>query len=175
MRNDYLIQEILNDPTFDIREDGSIWRRNQMTGNHYYSDPSYPLRRVDRLYETIRYWGVPYKGKTISVHRIIYARFNGMLKEGLEINHIDGNKANNHPSNLEQISVKENNVHAVMNGLKATSTKLTLHEVRDIKILLNIGIGYTEVSRMCGVERTSVEGIKRRISWAHFDISHPLD
>lgn len=40
-------------------------------------------------------------------HRIVYSKFNGYLKNGLVIHHIDGNKKNNNPDNLEQISVDE--------------------------------------------------------------------
>ncbi|MDQ1144028.1 hypothetical protein QE429_000855 [Bacillus sp. SORGH_AS 510] len=59
------------------------------------------------------------KQKTIKLHRIVCELFKGMAPEGKEyVNHIDGNKRNNHYSNLEWISSSENTLHAYGNGLK---------------------------------------------------------
>ncbi len=55
--------------------------------------------------------------KTISIHRIVYKTFIGKLIDGLEINHIDGNKSNNSVSNLEQVTKIENMNKAVELGL----------------------------------------------------------
>lgn len=57
------------------------------------------------------------KGYTKNVHRLVYENFIGELNKDLEINHIDGNKKNNHYSNLEQITHQENCIKAVYNGL----------------------------------------------------------
>lgn len=57
------------------------------------------------------------KGKQISVHRLVATNF---IREpvGREVvNHIDGNKLNNHYSNLEWCTYRENNQHARENGL----------------------------------------------------------
>lgn len=45
-------------------------------------------------------------------HRLVYETFCGNLIDGLVINHIDGNKTNNHMDNLEQISVQKNQEHS---------------------------------------------------------------
>jgi hypothetical protein len=44
----------------------------------------------------------------IRVHRLVYSHFIGKLDDKLCIDHIDGNKKNNHSTNLQQITVKEN-------------------------------------------------------------------
>ena len=55
------------------------------------------------------------------VHRIIALTF--LANVGLrEVNHIDGNKANNMVSNLEWVSSSKNKIHAYKNGLM-TPTK----------------------------------------------------
>lgn len=47
--------------------------------------------------------------KTINVHRIIMMAFYG--ESDLTVNHKDGNKLNNHISNLEYMSIKDQNIH----------------------------------------------------------------
>ena len=45
------------------------------------------------------------------VHRVIYAKFGGKLKNDLMINHIDGNPANNNINNLELVTNSVNQLH----------------------------------------------------------------
>ena len=52
------------------------------------------------------------------MHRIVMAAFVGICPEGYQVNHIDGNKGNNHISNLEYVTSKENVLHAYKNGLR---------------------------------------------------------
>ena len=46
--------------------------------------------------------------KGLLIHRLVYETFVGDLNSDLVIDHIDGNKRNNHYSNLQQITSKEN-------------------------------------------------------------------
>lgn len=39
-------------------------------------------------------------------------------KSRLQVNHIDGDKFNNHIDNLEWVSQSENEIHAIKNNLK---------------------------------------------------------
>lgn len=63
--------------------------------------------------------GLSKNGKTKhkSVHRLVAKLFIGKPNKKLEINHIDGNKSNNHFTNLEWVTRSENMKHAVANGL----------------------------------------------------------
>jgi len=53
-----------------------------------------------------------------SVHSLVATAFICEKPEGLEINHIDGDKRNNNSSNLEYLSHKDNMLHSRNNGLR---------------------------------------------------------
>ncbi len=52
------------------------------------------------------------KKRTVNVHRYVAYFLVEGYEEGLVVNHIDGNTRNNHPSNLEWVTQKENIKHA---------------------------------------------------------------
>lgn len=54
--------------------------------------------------------------KNESVHRLLMKSVFGIDGEGLEVNHIDGNHANNNLLNLEWCSRTQNAKHAAENG-----------------------------------------------------------
>lgn len=49
--------------------------------------------------------------KTHLVHQLVAHAFVPGYREGLVVNHIDENKSNNHASNLEWVSQRENTIH----------------------------------------------------------------
>lgn len=52
-----------------------------------------------------------------TLHSVVAAAFIGARPEGMEINHKDGDKANNRPENLEYVTHSENLSHAYATGL----------------------------------------------------------
>lgn len=56
--------------------------------------------------------------KTFYVHRLVAEAYLGEIPEKMVVNHKDGNKFNNNVSNLEIITVSQNNFHAHALGLK---------------------------------------------------------
>ncbi len=73
--------------------------------------------------------------KRLKVHRIVGELFveNPDPIKNTIINHIDGIKNNNHYSNLEWVSVKENNRHATILGLNEKSKKINVDIVRQMR------------------------------------------
>jgi hypothetical protein len=52
-----------------------------------------------------------------NVHALVALAFNGPRPDGMHVDHIDGNKANNRPENLQWVSPAENNRRARALGL----------------------------------------------------------
>lgn len=62
------------------------------------------------------------KRKFVYVHRLVAMAFAPGFRDGLHVNHIDGNKLNNRYSNLEWCTQAENNAHARRSGLHKPHT-----------------------------------------------------
>lgn len=92
-----------------------------------------------------KYWRIGIqinnKQKHFAVHRLVATAFIPNPNNLPQINHIDGNKDNNHISNLEWCDNSYNQKHACDNGLKSTIKmsehsalrKLSIEEVKYIK------------------------------------------
>lgn len=64
------------------------------------------------------------KGSTRHVHRLVALHFLPKVDGKEFVNHIDGNKLNNHFSNLEWVTKSENSIHAIETGLVVKPRRL---------------------------------------------------
>lgn len=83
-------------------------------------------------YFQINVWG----HGTQTLHRLIAMTFNvcpGNYDECV-VNHIDGDKLNNHPSNLEWVTSSENAFHAYREGLRADNRPLLAKDLVSDKV-----------------------------------------
>ena len=78
-----------------------------------------PEKELSYIINNRGYKSVHMAGKTKMVHRLVAEYFcpNPDPSTKKWVNHLDGNKLNNHYSNLEWCTIKENNDHARQTGL----------------------------------------------------------
>ncbi len=67
-------------------------------------------------------------GNSYYVHRLVCQAFHPNPENKNEVNHKDGNRHNNHSTNLEWVTRAENAEHAVQTGLKTYTNRLTKNE-----------------------------------------------
>lgn len=77
-------------------------------------------------------------GKKLKIHRLVAEHFVYNPDNKPEVNHKDGNKINNHYSNLEWVTREENMRHAsemglICQGAKSVLSKLTEDQVLEIR------------------------------------------
>ena len=82
--------------------------------------------RLGYLYASMYKDGKTHK-KTI--HQLVCAAFKPGFKYGDPVNHLDGNKENNHEDNLEPCTAQDNNLHAHKMGLAPKPGKSVYHNV----------------------------------------------
>lgn len=120
------------------------------------------------------------KGKMVSAHRLVYTAYVGEIPKGYDINHIDGNKENNHYTNLDACTRKENIQKAVEIGLIKSGAESPLSKgveqidawtgkciaqygsQREASILT--GVSNSAISQCCRGNRITAGGYKWRFS-----------
>lgn len=92
------------------------------------------------------------------------------------VNHIDGNKENNHIGNLEWLTTTENVKHAWRTGLNHTAigedaknSKFTSDEVRQIRLRLLLGEKTKALSEEFDVSIVLIKKMQWFVSWKHQD------
>lgn len=118
-------------------------------------------------------------GKSRSVHRLMmltWQPIDSTLK--LEVNHIDGNKANNRLDNLEWLTHRDNIQHARTvlkkwqshRGESIGGSKFNPDIVREIRRLYAAGgITHAKLAVLYGVSPMAIRKIVNRWSWAHVE------
>lgn len=110
----------------------------------------------------------------VYIHRVVAECYLTGFDLSLDINHIDGNKENNHYTNLECISHSENMKHARLNGLiksiqgsKNHVSKLVEDDVINIRRLFKEGKSYNELSKLYNMSYSGIYSIIKNKIWKH--------
>ncbi len=122
------------------------------------------------------------KGKRFFfIHRIVALNFIENPHNKPYINHIDGNPANNHISNLEWATPSENTQHSYNMGLQVMPTNRAIGEARSKKlktvdvvkiksILSNRTVSYDQIGKLFSVTGDTIRAIDLGKSWKHLQI-----
>ena len=113
------------------------------------------------------------RSKYLYVHHLVATAFWGERPEGMDVNHIDGNKLNNAADNLEYCTRTENMEHARKLGLhdnrgeRQWNSKLNETIVRQLRIA-DSGCGILdEVIAVSGINRRTIMDVIERKTWRH--------
>lgn len=110
-------------------------------------------------------------------HRLVAEAFIGPVPAGQEVNHIDGIKTNNRPSNLEYVTRAQNIRHAIQTGLMQIvgednpSAILTAQQVAEIRRRYvpggkwKGGPGYKALAAEYGVSWEAIRNIIKGRAW----------
>lgn len=107
-----------------------------------------------------------------SLHRLVYASFIGEIPVGMQINHLDGDKSNNHISNLELCTPSENTQHAYDTGLASgksgqenSGAKVSEQDVLQMYGLFKLGYSNKVVGEMYGIHDRYVSLLRHGHRW----------
>lgn len=167
------IQSLVAKGILRIDADGTVWRCGTLTrtGRLRMIDPSRADTQRPDGYRRIRA-SVNGREITAAAHRIVWMAKNGPIPEGKEVNHLDGDRGNNRPGNLEVVTKSENLQHAYdvldrwrPSGERCHHHKLTPEQVAEIRRRSVAGEGQRALGRAFGVTHRSIRLIITGQSW----------
>lgn len=111
-------------------------------------------------------------GKTysVNVHKLVSRAFLGPMPEGMQVRHLDGQKMNNHLSNLAYGTASENAQDKVahgrsMYGAKNRHAKIDFASAQQIRQLLKDGAKVKNVAEMFALSNSTVFRIASGEYW----------
>jgi len=112
--------------------------------------------------------------KRFRVHRLVAECFIPNPDNLPIINHLDGDRRNNHVSNLAWSTSKTNRNHGyVPKGSEISWTKLNEETVRKVCGLIQDGLPRGRIlERVPDINKTQFDDIRRRRSWKHVSIDY---
>lgn len=171
--SEILFREIPGLPGYLASSDGDIFSIKTTSGYLDYNNPH-------ELHKTLNNQGrymVSINKKPTQVSRLIYMAFNNTseIPMNLVVDHVDGNRLNNQPGNLQLITQQANikkRVHqSISLNFHKPDSKLDLYEVGKIKYDL-LSLPQAEVMRKYSITRNRVSNIALGKSWGNVKIEY---
>jgi hypothetical protein len=146
--------------TFRVDADGSIWRLKATWGRHGLRSIS-PKRAECRLKNG--YLGLKFlidgKQYLVLAHRLVWTSLRGAIPAGMDINHLNGDKTDNSPSNMELASRGDNHRHAYRTGLrglpKSVRQPLSPEICAEARRLRETGMSFSAIAKTLGISQTA--------------------
>lgn len=173
---------------YEVSNDGAVKNLSfGPPGKHRVEFPAVFEDRDGYLRTGLRKDGV---AKQVAIHALVAEAFIGVRPAGMTVNHKDGNKKNNSPSNLEYLTARDNALHAVATGLIATGLRNGAHTkphrvrkgenhgrslisdavVSQIKFALQHGgLSNLAVGFVFGVHPATISCIRTGRQWGHVE------
>lgn len=151
-------------------EDGRIYKwKSTVQGKRIYK-PVVPQvhKKSGRVYFTMTFEGIT---KSALVNRVVALALIPNPDGKPEVNHIDGNKENNRPENLEWSDRSEQEKHAFATGLKSSrggsnsNAKLQAGDIASIRAAAEEELD--ALAQRLGVSRRTLINVRKGITWNH--------
>ena len=161
--------DIIGYPNYGISESGKIWSYNRKRFLKFKKDK-------DGYFEVTLNNGTP---SWFRVHRLVGFAYLQNPGNKPMINHKDGDKQNNHYSNLEWVDNRENVIHSIENGLQKIIRKNEVtnpEKIHEVCKLLEYGVKpLSKIEKITGVSAKIVSSIKMKESWSFISDSYAID
>jgi len=151
-------------PMYEVSDHGNVRRPNYRSGQTLKPDSNFGYMRV-ALWKND-------KRKHYRIHNLVMLAFVGECPKGLEVNHIDGNRANNRLTNLEYLTHQENVDHArkvlgQYRGERNAIAKLNNDAVQEIRARRAAGEERKDIAARFNITPGTVTDVCNRKTWAH--------
>jgi hypothetical protein len=155
-----VFKELISRGILEIRDDGTIWKlaiRDNLQREKSIS-PKRAENRSKRGYLMVK-MSMCGKHFLVSAHQAVYTLTKGEIPPGLDVNHKDGKKDNNHPENLELVTRSENHMHAYRTNLRTPPPQIPPRVIERIadqaKDLRGQGLSFSQIAKRLQVSQTT--------------------
>lgn len=137
-------------PNYSITEDGRVYSHK----GHKFLKP-----RLHQGYLHVNLYNK--KCYAFGVHQLVAKAFVKGESDKLVVNHIDGNKLNNTPSNLEWVTQRDNVINAIERGaMYKTFVGIPYKAIHEAcKLLCDVRVTYREICRRTGIGLSTLKTI----------------
>lgn len=141
----------------EVRQDGTIWKLRNLNATPL-RNPKRAETRSKRGYLMLRV-NMNSEAFLMAAHRVVWTVLRSEIPVGMDINHKDGCRTNNHPDNLEVVTRSENIRHAFRVLGRKVPSAMPIAVLPRIapraRELRQQGMSYAAIGRALGVSQTT--------------------
>lgn len=160
----YFYLEFPLNPNYLVCENGKVYNKRRKTSTYGKDHQGYRRLSIN----------VQGKSKSLLVHRMVAMTYLPNPNNLPEVNHIDGNKSNNHVNNLEWVTRHDNQKHAFKLGLNSNKgvkngkARVTPEIAVSLYYKLLDGYSPKQLSRETGYSVDLLSKIKAKKTWCEY-------